>query len=308
VGVTLTRPGDTSAEELIHQADVAMYQAKARGRSRCILFRPEMADQPLDRLERETSLRRGIERRELIVHYQPVVEANGGKVVGVEALVRWSSGGVIVPPLEFIPLAEETGLILPLGRHVLAEACRQVKAWQDGGLTAEPLLLSVNLSARQFLDEGLPGDVARILAETGLPPDQLCLEITESVLMADVSTTMSALQELKDLGVRLAIDDFGTGYSSLSYLKRFPVDVVKIDRSFVSDLGHHTVDSEIVGAVVRLAGRLGMSVVAEGVEDTTQLERLVRLGCPFIQGYLFSPPQPAERVEALISQGSLVAN
>jgi diguanylate cyclase (GGDEF)-like protein len=301
VGVATAVAGaSTDPHALVHRADVAMYRAKSRGRDCFEVFVDDMGDRPVDRLDLEAALRRALDNREFRVHYQPVISADTGRVAGVEALVRWQSPTGLQAPEEFIAIAEDTGLILPLGRLVLEEACRQVRRWQQELATPEPLVLSVNLSARQFLDEGLAADVAHILTNSGLAPEHLCLEITESVIMTDLPTTLSSLEQLKNLGVRLAIDDFGTGYSSLSYLKRFPVDVVKIDRSFVGGLGEHAVDTEIVAAVVRLTRSLGMQSVAEGVETASQLDALRELGCPLVQGWFFAPAQPSERVEALI--------
>ena len=307
VGVAVSQPGINEAQQLIHAADVAMYQAKASGRDTYAVFRPDMEDAPLERLELHTSMRRGLDSREFQVHYQPIVSAASGRLWGVEALVRWNSPRGLLAPESFIGLAEDTGLILPLGRQVLEESCRQVRRWHDDHPDSVPVELSVNLSARQFQDRGLAGDVAEILETTGLEPTHLCLEITESVVMQDVPSTMTTLADLKALGVRLAIDDFGTGYSSLSYLKRFPVDVVKIDRSFVEGLGEETVDGEIVAAVIRLARSLGMRAVAEGVETSTQLWTLRELGCPLVQGWYFSAARPAEHIEALIAQEVLGA-
>ena len=294
-------PGRHEAEELIHQADVAMYQAKQRGRDRYAVFQPDMADRPLERLEREVALRRGIERDEFEVHYQPIVAVGSGSVVGVEALVRWRGPEGMVAPSDFIALAEDTGLILPLGRFVLAEACGQLRRWRDDGAVDPAFTLNVNISARQFQDETLAGDIARILFDSGLPPHVLCLEITESVIMHDLPSTMATLTELSELGVRIAIDDFGTGYSSLSYLKRFPVDVVKIDGSFIEGIDDHAVDCEIVAAVVRLAGSLGMRAVAEGVETAGQLDRLRAVGCPLAQGFHFSRARTAPELGGLLA-------
>jgi len=205
-------------------------------------------------------------------------------------------------PAEFIPLAEETGLILPIGEWVLEEATRQVREWQDLYPGAVPLVMTVNLSARQFQQPDLADRVAAVIARAGISPDQLCLEVTESVMMDDVDAATLMLKRLKEIGLCLAIDDFGTGYSSLSYLKRFPVDFVKIDKSFVADLGEGAVDSEIVRAVIRLAAAIGIRTVAEGVETEEQLRRLRTMGCPMVQGYYLSRPQPAEAVAALLQE------
>ena len=302
IGVAVSSATLNEAQAMVHGAEVAMRQAKKSGRDTLVTFSPEMEDQALERLEMETSLRHALEAGDLRVHYQPIVSIEGGRLRGLEALVRWNCNGVLLSPLEFIGVAEETGLILPLGRMVLEEACRTVKAMHDSHPVDEPIGLSVNLSGRQFLDGHLGRDVAAILASTGLEARHLCLEITETVIMQDLPTTLATLGELKALGVRLAIDDFGTGYSSLSYLKRFPVDVVKIDKSFVDGLGEQSVDTEIVAAVIRMTQSLGMNTVAEGVETSLQLEKLRELGCPLIQGYYYSPAVPAERIEAMVEQ------
>ena len=308
VGVAVGRPGLVEPQQLIHDADVAMYRAKEQGRDTLAVFRPDMEDAPLERLELENAVRRGLDNHEFRVHYQPIVSVGSRRLVGVEALVRWSSPQGLLSPAAFISLAEDTGLILPLGRQVLDSACSQVHRWHADHPEADPIGLSVNLSARQFQDPALAQDVADILARSGLAPEHLCLEITESVVMQDVPSTMATLADLKNLGVRLAIDDFGTGYSSLSYLKRFPLDAVKIDRSFIDGLGVEAVDKEIVGAVVRLAASLGVDAVAEGVETEVQLEALREIGCPLVQGYFFSPAQPAEHIEAMIEQQLLGAS
>ena len=245
IGVAVGEPGSTDAHALTHSAEVAKAHAKKQGRDTYAVFQADMEDQALRRLEMETGMRRALEAGEFGVHFQPIVHIGSGQLHGVEALVRWNSAQGLLGPSEFIGLAEETGLILPLGRLVLEKACSTVRALHDAHPRAEPLGLSVNLSGRQFLDGHLGADVAEILSRTGLAPHHLCLEITESVLMDDLPATMATLNELKSLGVRLAIDDFGTGYSSLSYLKRFPVDVVKIDNSFVYGMGQDKVDSAL---------------------------------------------------------------
>jgi EAL domain-containing protein (putative c-di-GMP-specific phosphodiesterase class I) len=226
----------------------------------------------------------------------------------MEALVRWNhpERGV-VGPVDFIPLAEETGLILPLGQWVLEEACRQIRDWQDRFPGPEPLVVAVNLSARQFAQPDLADQIADVMDKTGVNPAQLSLEVTESVMMEDVDSATLMTRKLKGLGLNLAIDDFGTGYSSLSYLKRFPVDYVKIDRSFVMDLGESNVDSEIVRAVIRLASAIGMRTVAEGVETEHQLRQLRAMGCPLVQGYYLARPQPAEAIEAMLAERAVPA-
>jgi len=301
VGVVVGDADHSAPEDCLRDADVAMYRAKANGKGRYEVFRPGTETGEVARLDREIALRLAIERGELEVHYQPIVSVSEGAIVGLEALVRWHHPvDGLVPPNDFIPLAEETGLILPLGRWVLEESCRQLQEWTAAKPELSSLVVSVNLSPHQFRQDGLSDQVADVLTSTGLAPHRLCLEVTESALMADTAATAVMLNRLKSLGARLSIDDFGTGYSSLSYLKRFPVDYVKIDRAFVADLASDLVDSEIVRAVVRLANAIGIKSVAEGVEDANQLSILDELGCPLVQGYYLARPQPAAAIGALL--------
>ena len=314
-GSTEDAPG---LDDLIRRADLAMYGAKKKGKAGHEVFDPSMNAAAHARLGLENDLRRAIERDEFKLFYQPKVRVTPGRggadeVVGVEALIRWEHPERgLVSPAEFIPVAEETGLIVPIGRWVLEEACRRAVEWQGAAGNGEPFVMGVNLSARQFADRGLVGDVSRILEETGLPPAALELEITESVVMDDAPTTTSLLGELKDLGVRLSIDDFGTGYSSLSYLQRFPVDYLKVDRSFVGNIGRAGESSEdavIVGGIVSLARDLGLRVVAEGVETAEQLLRLREMGCDMAQGYYFSRPLPQGAMDEMLrSLGGAQAN
>jgi diguanylate cyclase (GGDEF)-like protein len=292
IGIAHGDPG-TRAEDMLRDSDVAMYGAKERGRSRIELFDAEMRRRMIERLDMEQSLRAAIAAGDLRLDYQPIVAFDHWKVVAAEALLRWDhpTRGA-VEPAEFIPLAEESGLILPLGRWVLLEACRQLAEWRADG--RPELQVTVNLSARQFSDPGLIDVVAEALARADLPAEALWLEITESVLMEEVEATAETLVALKRLGVHLAVDDFGTGYSSLSYLKRFPVDLLKIDRSFIDGLGTDPEDGAIVLAIVSLAQALRLEVVAEGVEHFHQLEALHRLGCDAVQGYLLARPAPAD--------------
>ena len=301
IGLVLGSAG-RDPDHCLRNADVAMYRAKAKGKGCYVVFEPESEGGELERLDMELALRTAIERNELQLHYQPLVSLETVSVVGFEALVRWThpERGPL-SPADFIPMAEESGLILPLGRWVLEEACRQMRSWQDD-YPGVPLVVSVNLSARQFRQPDLPGQVAEVLARSGLDAHQLCLEVTESVMMDDAENAVLTLQKLKELGTCLSIDDFGTGYSSLSYLKRFPVDYVKIDRSFIKDLGNHAVDSEIVRAVIRLASAVGMSAVAEGVETEEQMRRLRALGCPLVQGYYLSKPKPAAEIGPMLAE------
>jgi diguanylate cyclase (GGDEF)-like protein/PAS domain S-box-containing protein len=287
------------AEQLMRNADLAMYKAKSAGGGCYAAYHPDMLAGLVERLQLEADLRVALERGQLQLHYQPTVDLVSSEVIGFEALARWQhpSRGLI-PPAEFIPIAEATGLIVPLGRWVLEEACRQAVEWtrQSNG---RPVKMAVNVSVRQFDRADLVDVVAGILAETGMPADQLCLEMTESVLMTDTDDNLEQLVRLKALGVTLAIDDFGTGYSSLAYLRRFPVDTLKIDRSFVERLGALTDDTALADTIVQLGKSLGMATVAEGIEEFGQLAALREMGCHFAQGYYFSRPVPASEAGAL---------
>jgi diguanylate cyclase (GGDEF)-like protein/PAS domain S-box-containing protein len=293
IGVGLTQ-SEQSRDEVLAAIDAATYAAKAAGRNCYTVSTDASVDEARARLDLEVSLRHGLDDDELELHYQPIVTADGGVVRGVEALVRWRSPqrGVLWPQ-QFVPVAEETGLIVPMGRWVLEEACRDVREWTMRNPDRPPLTVSVNLSALQFAQHRLAEEVAETLRSTGLPASQLCLEITETVLMSDTSSTQSTLDALHALGVSVAIDDFGTGYSSLSYLKRFEIDVVKLDRTFIEGLVTDPVDAEIASAVIRLSAALDISTVAEGVETDSQRQMLVQLGCPLIQGYLTARPLAA---------------
>ncbi|HVM02336.1 MAG TPA: EAL domain-containing protein [Acidimicrobiales bacterium] len=303
IGVVIGHPDHSSAEQCLRDADVAMYRAKSKGKARYEVFRPGTGSEEAARLDREIALRRAVELGELEVHYQPVIELETASIVSVEALVRWRHPNRgLVPPAEFIPLAEETGMIAAVGRYVLEEACRQLRAWTDSDPSRRDLVVAVNLSAHQFRLPDLTEKVADVLEVTGLQPSRLCLEVTESAMMADADAATVMLERLKALGTRVSIDDFGTGYSSLSYLKRFPVDYVKIDRSFIGELREGDVDTEIVRAVIRLASAVGMRSVAEGVENERQLLVLRELGCHLVQGYFLARPQPAAETERLLGR------
>jgi diguanylate cyclase (GGDEF)-like protein len=292
VGVARATPGAT-ADEMLRDADVAMYQAKERGRDRTELFGKSMRARLVERVELEHSLRRAIQREEFRLHYQPTIDLATGRPILVEALLRWDHPQRgLVPPDQFIPVAEDTRLIVPIGAWALREACREVASWRRASPELADMHVSVNLSACQFGDDHLVELVASALEESGLEPSALWLEITETAVMDEVETTIRTLGALKALGVQLSIDDFGTGYSSLSYLKRFPVDVLKIDRSFVDGMGTDSEDEAIVTAVVRMAQALGKRLVAEGIENSRQLVGLSELGCNAGQGYFFSRPQP----------------
>jgi diguanylate cyclase (GGDEF)-like protein/PAS domain S-box-containing protein len=302
LGIALAMDPTDRPEALIRDADAALYRAKERGRARHELFDAAMGTRAVKRMQTENELRQAIELGQLRLHYQPVVRAGNGQIAGVEALVRWEHPEKgLLGPGEFISVAEETGLIEPLGSWVLHEACLQYGRWQAGAPEGPPLVMAVNLSARELGRQGFVERVAETLAAVPMDPTGLCLEITETVLMEATPSALSALHELRKIGVSLAIDDFGTGYSSLTYLKRFQVDSLKVDRSFVDGLGRDPEDTAIVTAVVALAHALGLSTVAEGVESHEQLEQVQSLGCDFVQGYYFAPPQPAEILQDILA-------
>lgn len=305
IGIALSDPSHSRPDDLLRDADLAMYRAKVNGKSRCEVFDFTMNEQASERLALETHMRRAIERDELRVFYQPIVRLDDASVVGFEALVRWEHPQRgLISPADFIPLAEETGMIVPIGAWVLEEACRQVKVWQDERCTDRALLLSVNVSARQFQEPDLVETVAAVLGRTGFDPTSLKLELTESLMMQDVERTIQRLHELKGLSIQLAIDDFGTGYSSLAYLRRFPISVLKVDKSFIHRLGTGAQDDAIVRSIVTLAGDLGMQVVAEGIETAEQLDALRALRCTYGQGYHFSRPLPAHLAEAFVTSAA----
>lgn len=308
IGVSyLTAPDQTRPGDLLRDADLAMYRAKTNGRAQYALFEGGQHAPALERLELESDLRHAIKRNEFRVYYQPIIDLETGHICEVEALLRWNHPRHgLVSPAKFIPVAEETGLILPIGQWVLEEACRQVRVWQSEFCTPSPLRLSVNLSARQFQHPRLAADIARTLAETGLSAESLKLEITESVAMHQADATIATLRELKQLGLYLAIDDFGTGYSSLAYLKRFPIDTLKIDRSFVDQLEHRAEDMAIVRAITNLAQTLGLTVTAEGIETEGQALLLRQVGSDFGQGYHFARPLPPEQMGELVDRVSFL--
>ena len=302
MGASLFPQDGHDAETLLKKADVAMYRAKDMGRNTFQFFQPEMNASASARMNLERRLRRALRDNEFLLHYQPQVDIVTGRIVGMEALVRWRDPEVgLVPPTSFIPVAEESGLIGQLSEWVLREACRQNKAWQDEGLP--PTRVSVNLSAREFHQRNIAQLVTQVLEETGLAPQYLELELTESTIMRNAEEAVSMLNDLHALGIGLAIDDFGTGYSSLSYLKRFPVDRLKIDRSFVSDIGASSGDETITSAIIALAHSLELQVIAEGVETSTQLDFLKARACDEMQGFYFAKPMPRDEVRALLSGG-----
>ena len=302
VGVACGVGGVQTADELLTNADLAMYLAKGQGKARYAVFEAAMHEAAIERLELEADLRGALVRGEFFLLYQPVVRLGDGSVVGMEALIRWQrAGGEVVSPDQFIPAAEETGLIRPIGHWVLEEACRQVAAWQAEHNPTPALRLSVNFSARQLEDPEIVKDVERVLVAAGLEPSCLVMEITESLLISEPDIAVQRLGDLRHLGVRLAIDDFGTGYSSLSYLRRFPVDVLKIDRSFVSALGGDPEDAALAHAIVKLGHTLHLRVVAEGIETAAQLAELRALDCEYGQGYLFGRPLTVEAMSVVLA-------
>ncbi len=293
-------PGDTEdADELIKNADIALYRAKRHGGNAHVFYAPEMGTRSIARLNLESELHRALEREELVVHYQPKVDVRTLRIVGAEALVRWNSRSGVIPPADFIPIAEETGLILDIGRWVMETACNQALQWQRSGLP--PIGVAVNLSPRQFMQKNLFDIIAGTLQRTGLEAKYLEFEITESMLMHQGESVIDTLESLSAMGIRLAIDDFGTGYSSLAYLKRFPVQDIKIDRSFIRNLTEDADDAAIVTAVAHMTHSLGLNLIAEGVETQAQLDALRALDCGTFQGYLFSRPVPSEEFAALLA-------
>ena len=301
IGIALSSPEYRHPDELLRDADTAMYRAKADGKACYALFDTAMHHRAVAALDMESGLRRAIDRQEFVLHYQPVIELSSGRIAAFEALIRWphETRGLI-SPAEFVPLAEETSLILPIGRWVLREACRQLRCWQDADARLASLSISVNLSARQFSDEGLVGQVADVLEETGLSPACLKLEITESVLMVNAQLALTRLAQLRAMGIGISMDDFGTGYSSLSYLQRFPIDTLKIDQSFIAAMGHTVEGAEIVRAILNLGKALHLEVIAEGAESAAQVDMLRDMGCPLTQGFFFSRPLPHHEAEALL--------
>ncbi|MGF6272445.1 diguanylate cyclase (GGDEF)-like protein/PAS domain S-box-containing protein [Massilia sp. UYP11] len=301
-GVAAFPADGLDADTLVKHAEIAMYRAKAIGRNGVQFYAPHMNAEAFDRLALESALRHALQDDQFELHFQPQVDLASGSVVGNEALIRWRHPLLgTVRPDRFIALAEETGLIVPIGAWVLRTACRQNRRWQRAGLG--PLRIAVNLSARQFAEPDLVDTVAQVLAETGLPPASLEIELTESMMVADADAAIHTMQCLKRMGVKLSIDDFGTGYSSLQYLKRLPVDVLKIDRTFVQDIVGNPDGAAMVDAIISLAHSLRMGVIAEGVETIEQLDYLRGCGCDEVQGYVYSRPQPAAQVEALLRAG-----
>ncbi|HEY9861543.1 MAG TPA: EAL domain-containing protein [Candidatus Obscuribacterales bacterium] len=319
IGIALSSSDHNQPEDILRDADLALYQAKASGRTRYEIFDASMHRGNLAHIQLEHDLRRAIakaqmdspepESQELWLQYQPIVSLKTNRIMGFEALIRWHHPERgLVPPADFIPVAEETGLIVPIGQWVLRQACHQLYTWQQLMSSPWPLIVSVNLSSRQFRQPDLVDQVSQILEETHLNPRYLKLEITESVVMENAEVATMMLQQLKSLGIQLAIDDFGTGYSSLSYLHRFPIDTLKIDRSFINRIDIDGENLEIARTIVTLAWNLGMDVIAEGVETAKQLAQLKALKCEYAQGYFFAKPLNREAATALIATGMITVN
>jgi diguanylate cyclase (GGDEF)-like protein/PAS domain S-box-containing protein len=301
IGIALSHEGAENPSELLQAADVAMYAAKSAGKNRHELYHPALQAAISVRLERTAQLQRAVDARQFVVHYQPIIDLELGEVVGVEALVRWQHPDHgLLPPDEFISLAEETGLIVPIGRFVLEEACIQAARWQQEHENARRLKVNVNISVRHFQDEGLMEDVRAALHRSGLDPSYLVLEITESLLLHEVESVIARMLELKRLGISFAVDDFGTGYSSLSYLKRFPIDILKVDKAFVDNIGNSSKDSALATAIVQLGRSLELDTVAEGIEQNRQVDGLIALGCRYGQGFLFAHPLSATDLDEML--------
>lgn len=303
IGITLSESGHTRAEDMLRDADIAMYRAKAKGRAQYQVFNQEMHEDASKQLQIETEMRRALEKGEFCLYYQPIVQLESNRLVGVEALVRWNhpTRGT-VSPMEFIPAAEENGLILPLGSWILSESCRQLREWQKRNPLASRLTVSINLSFKQFSQLDLVREVSSIIEKTGVDPRCLKFEVTESHIMENSEIAVAIMNRLREIGAEISLDDFGTGYSSLSYLHRLPIDYLKIDRSFVTRMIESRENAEIVRTIIKLGQNLKMKVIAEGIETPEQLEQLQSLNCEFGQGYLFSKPLESEAAAAFIGQ------
>jgi diguanylate cyclase (GGDEF)-like protein/PAS domain S-box-containing protein len=307
IGIASSSSEALQSEELLRNADLAMYLAKSQGKGKFVVFEQKMHAALMERIELEEDLRRGIEAQEFVLHYQPILDLESQELLGMEALVRWDHPRLgHLPPLKFIPLAEETNLIVPLGDWVLTEACNRVQQWrEENGIDVS---VTVNISIRQFQQAELVEMVGRALKDSGLPPNSLILEITESFMMQDTEATIAKLHELKKIGVRLAIDDFGTGYSSLSYLQRFPIDILKIDKSFIDKLGQGREGNAVARAIIMMGDSLNLKTIAEGIENVQQIDQLQILGCEAGQGFHFARPlTPGDMDEFLLNRRGRMA-
>ncbi len=307
IGIAATITGNESPDELLRNADVAMYTAKNLGKDRYAVFENEMHEVLIKSVELETTLRRAIENEEFMLHYQPIIDLQSESIMGMEALVRWNhpQRGLIAPN-EFIPIAEKTNLIVPLGAWVLEEACRQAYLWQTQYGYDSRLSITVNISSRQFQHPALVEMIAATLDKTGLPPQSLILEITEGTIIQNTEASIKKLQELKNLGVRLAIDDFGTGYSSLSYLQRFPIDILKIDKSFIDKISHSREGAAVARAIITMSDTLHLRTIAEGVETSEQTIELQHLGCELGQGFHFAKPLSKDDMNSYLKKEHLI--
>ncbi|HQU85461.1 MAG TPA: EAL domain-containing protein [Pyrinomonadaceae bacterium] len=302
IGIVLGTNDYDTPDDLVRDADMAMYRAKTKGKARYEIFDPQVHAGAVSQLQLEIDLRRAIERREFVLHYQPIISLDSETMIGFESLIRWQHPERgMVPPNDFIPVAEETGLILYIGQWVLYESCRQMREWQDKFDLKTPLIVSVNLSARQLEQKDLIMQIEHILYETRFDPRNLKLEITESVIMNNAEQAAETVNQLREMGIRVSIDDFGTGYSSLSYLHHFPIDTLKVDRSFINRIGAEKENGEIVQTIINLAYNLGMEVVAEGVETAEQLDFLREIQCGYCQGFFYSRPVNSDTAAEMIS-------
>jgi diguanylate cyclase (GGDEF)-like protein/PAS domain S-box-containing protein len=309
IGIATTVTAEESPEELLRNADVAMYMSKSKGKDRYTVFESEMHEAITKRLRLEDDMRAAIDRQEFEVFYQPIVDLQSERIMGMEALVRWNHPvHGLIPPLDFIPVAEETGMIVPLGSWILEQACMQTREWQMLHENGERLSITVNISGRQFQEDALLQTVATALTKSGLPPQSLVLEITESTMLMNTEATIQQLTELKRLGIRLAIDDFGTGYSSLSYLQRFPVDILKIDKSFIDKVAHGKEGSAVARAIITMSGTLHLKTIAEGIESLGQSTELQNLGCELGQGFHFAKPLQADEMGEFLRLPSTPGN
>lgn len=300
VGIALSTPTCAHAEDLLRDANIAMYRAKRAGKARCEVFDTAMHEGAVRRLELETELRKGLELGEFRTHYQPIVSLKTGRITGFEALTRWQRGERLLAPIEFIAVADETGLIIPMNRVLLREACEQLRSWQAQFPADPPLSMSVNITSKEFAHANLAKGIEETLKQTGLDPNHLQLEITETIAMGDPEKATAVLAELKSLGVRLSVDDFGTGYSSLSRLQQFPVDSLKIDRAFISHMDSDAESHKIVQVIIMLAQTLGLATVAEGAETEEHVNQLKALDCGYAQGYYFSRPADHQVISDLL--------
>jgi predicted signal transduction protein with EAL and GGDEF domain len=306
IGIALSTIGHNRAEDMLRDADIAMYRAKAKGKAQYQVFDRSMHTHAMSKLQLETEMRQALQNGEFCLHYQPIINLEDDNLAGFEALIRWNhpKRGLISPG-EFVPLAEETGLVIPLGRWILYESCRQMREWQKKNPWTNSLQMSVNLSSKQFLAPDLVEQVFAALVATQLDPQNLKLEVTESHVMENSDKAVTMLNSLRDIGIEMSLDDFGTGYSSLSYLHRLPVNYLKIDRSFVSRMVESSENGEIVHTIIKLAQNLKMKVIAEGIETDEQLTKLKMLNCEYGQGYLFSKPLPPDLASMFINNYTL---